>query len=247
MKDELEGPSRVDIWKMFDQISPTYDCVNRIMSLGLDQLWRKRMCSFLPEKQNMRILDCATGTGDQAIALLEKRTDIKAVIGIDLAKAMIELSKEKLSKKPYAHKVEFYVASALEIPYPDNHFDCITISFGIRNVTDIMAAFKEFRRVLKPGGRVLILEGTIPRKKWLKSLHLFYLRYFLPKIGGLISQNFRAYRYLNETIETFPQGEMFSGKMRAAGFIDVRSHLILGGITTIYQGDKDAHVYSSSH
>ncbi|MBS0604047.1 MAG: bifunctional demethylmenaquinone methyltransferase/2-methoxy-6-polyprenyl-1,4-benzoquinol methylase UbiE [Verrucomicrobia bacterium] len=247
MKEEIQGPSRTEIWKMFDQISPTYDCVNRVMSFGLDQLWRKRLCSFLPKKSDMRILDCATGTGDQIIALLEKKPDISSVVGIDLAEAMLEIGKEKIARKPYAHKVEFHTASALDIPYPDNHFDCVTISFGIRNVTDIMAAFKEFRRVLKPGGRVLILEGTIPRKKWLRSLHLFYLRHFLPKIGGLISQNFKAYRYLNETIESFPQGEKFNGKMRAAGFIDVRSNLILGGITTVYQGDKDAHVYHSNH
>lgn len=237
-----KGPSRHEIWKMFDQISPTYDRVNRILSLGMDQLWRKKLCHYLPVQKQMRILDCATGTGDQIIALFEKKPDIASIVGIDLAEDMIRLGKEKIATKPYAKKVEFVTADALHIPYPDNHFDCVTISFGIRNVTDIMAAFKEFRRVLKPGGRVLILEGTIPRKKWLRSLHLFYLRYFLPNIGGIISKNFKAYRYLNETIESFPQGKMFNGKLRAAGFIDVRSNLILGGITTIYQGDKDAHI-----
>jgi len=224
---------------MFNQISPTYDRANRILSFGLDQLWRKRLGSFLPKIGGMHILDCATGTGDQIIALLDRRSDIASIVGIDMAQAMIEIGKRKITKKSYAHKVEFHTASALDIPYPDNHFDCITISFGIRNVTDVMAAFKEFRRVLKPGGRVLILEGTIPRNKWLRSLHLFYLRYFLPKIGGLISQNFKAYRYLNQTIESFPQGEKFNGKMRAAGFVNVHAHLILGGVTTVYQGEKD--------
>ncbi len=243
MNEELQGPSREQIWKMFDQISPTYDRANRVMTFGLDQIWRKRLCAFLPCKKEMRILDCATGTGDQVIALMEKRPDIAEIIGIDLAEAMVDIGKQKIARKPYANKVALQVASALEIPYPDNHFDCVTISFGIRNVTDIMAAFQEFRRVLKPGGRVLILEGTIPRKKWLRSIHLFYLRHMLPRIGGLISKNLNAYRYLNETIETFPQGERFNGKMRAAGFVNVHSNLILGGVTTVYQGDKDVPVH----
>jgi len=242
MNEELAGPSRNEVWKMFNQISPTYDFVNRVFTFGLDQLWRKKVCAFLPLKEKMLILDCATGTGDQMIALMEKRPDIASVIGIDLAEAMLEIGKEKITKKTYANKVSFEVASALEIPYPDNHFDCLTISFGIRNVTDIMAAFKEFRRVLKPGGRILILEGTIPANKWLRAGHLFYLRHFLPKIGGIISKNFKAYRYLNMTIETFPQGEKFAGKMRAAGFVHVRPNLLLGGVTTVYQGEKDAHV-----
>lgn len=243
MTDELQGPSRTEIWKMFNQISPTYDCVNRVMTFGLDQKWRKKLCAFLPASQQLRVLDCATGTGDQAIALLEKRPDIVEVVGIDLAEAMVHIGKHKIARKPYADKIVLQVASALEIPFPDNQFDCVTISFGIRNVTDIMAAFKEFRRVLKPGGRVLILEGTIPSKKWLRAIHLLYLRHFLPRIGGVISRNLGAYRYLNETIETFPQGERFNGKMRAAGFINVQDHLLFGGIATVYQGDKDVPVH----
>ncbi len=229
---------------MFDQISPTYDCVNRVLTFGLDQIWRKRLCAFLPSKKEMRILDCATGTGDQVIALMEKRPDTVEIIGIDLAEAMVEIGKRKIARKPYANKIALQVASALEIPYPDNHFDCVTISFGIRNVTDIMGALQEFRRVLKPGGRVLILEGTIPRMKWLRSIHLFYLRHMLPRIGGMISKNLSAYRYLNETIETFPQGERFNGKMRAVGFVNVHANLILGGVTTVYQGDKDVPVHN---
>lgn len=242
MKKVLDAPSRHEVWKMFDQISPTYDRVNRVMTFGMDQRWRRQLCSFLPECEGMRILDCATGTGDQATALLEKNPEISAIVGIDLSSAMIEIAKQKIGKKPYVDKVNFQIASALEIPFPDNEFECVTISFGIRNVTDMMATFKEFRRVLKPNGRVLILEGTVPDKKWLRSLHLFYLRYCLPHIGGAISNNTDAYRYLNKTIETFPQGERFCGLMRAAEFINVQHHLLFGGVTTIYQGDKGAPV-----
>jgi demethylmenaquinone methyltransferase/2-methoxy-6-polyprenyl-1,4-benzoquinol methylase len=240
MKNEIEELSRKEIWKMFDQISPTYDCVNRIMTFGLDQLWRKKLCHFLPVKKGLNILDCATGTGDQIIALFEKNPDIASVVGIDLAEAMLALGKQKIAKKNYKDKVLFQLASALEVPFSDQHFDCVTISFGIRNIADVMAAFQEFRRVLKPSGRLLVLEGTIPQQKWLKTLHLFYLRQFLPHIGRVISGNKKAYRYLNKTIETFPQGERFCGLLRAAGFVKVKANPILGGVVTVYQGDKDA-------
>jgi demethylmenaquinone methyltransferase/2-methoxy-6-polyprenyl-1,4-benzoquinol methylase len=242
MTRKIQAPSRHEVWKMFDLISPTYDCVNRVMTLGMDQLWRKKMCAFFPHLKEMNVLDCATGTGDQIIAMMEKKQEISSVIGIDLAAAMIEIAKKKIESKLYASKVCFQVASALELPFPDNSFECVTISFGIRNMTDIMAAFQEVRRVLKPSGRVLILEGTIPEKKWLKSIHLFYLRHFLPRIGGVISKNIDAYRYLNQTIETFPQGDRFCGLMRAAGFFNVKDNPIFGGIVTVYQGDKNAPI-----
>jgi demethylmenaquinone methyltransferase/2-methoxy-6-polyprenyl-1,4-benzoquinol methylase len=242
MKTELEVPSRKEIWKMFDEISPTYDCVNRVMTFGMDQLWRRRLCTYLPHREQMQVLDCATGTGDQLVAMLEKNGSIASVIGVDLSVAMVDIAKQKISRKPFADKAAFQVANALELPFPDHSFDCVTISFGIRNVTDVMAAFKEFRRVLRPQGRMLILEGTVPKKKWLRSMHLFYLRHFLPRIGGVISKNIDAYRYLNKTIETFPQGERFCGLMRAAGFVDVQEHPQFGGIVTVYQGDRDAPV-----
>lgn len=239
MKNKSEVPSRHEIWKMFDQISPTYDCVNRIMTLGCDQLWRKKVSDFLPPSHNLHILDCATGTGDQIIALLEKNPHISSVIGIDLAETMINIGKQKIEKKPYKHKVTFQVANVLDTPFLDEQFDCVTIAFGIRNVTDVMAAFKEFRRILKPNGRVLILEGTIPYLKGLRMIHRFYLRKCLPLIGGIFSKNRDAYRYLNKTIETFPQGERFCSLMRAAGFVQVKANPIFGGIVTVYQGNKN--------
>lgn len=241
MKKEIIAPSRKEIWKMFDQISSTYDRVNRVMTFGLDQRWRKKMCQFLPTKTALRILDCATGTGDQIIAMLEQNSEIESVVGIDLAEAMVEIGKQKMAKKAYADRVTFQVANALQIPFEKNSFDAVTISFGIRNVTDVVEALKEFYRVLKPGGRVLILEGTIPDGKGLKAIHLFYLRHLLPRIGGWISKKGHAYRYLNETIETFPQGDAFCSLMRTAGFTAVKANPLLGGVVTVYQGDKDAN------
>ncbi len=223
---------------MFDQISSTYDNANRIMTLGLDQRWRNTMARFLPSGQGLKLLDCATGTGDQIIALMKHSHQISQVIGIDLSEEMLKIGREKIDKKSYASSVELLVASALEIPFAENTFDCVTISFGIRNVTDVSKALREFHRVLKPGGRLLILEGTLPSNPVLKTCHLFYLRHCLPRIGGFISKKESAYRYLNETIETFPYGKAFLELMQSSGFLQLQAHSLLGGVATIYQGEK---------
>lgn len=234
----MKEHSRENIHKMFDEISPTYDLANRVMTFNLDQLWRKKMVKMLPQREEMVLLDCATGTGDQLICLMENSKKIKKAIGIDLAADMVAIGEKKVKDKPYADALSFQIASALELPFEDNTFDCVTISFGIRNVTDVKRALSEFYRVLKPKGRVLILEGTVPKNKALQMIHLFYLRHCLPRIGAMISKNDYAYRYLNETIETFPSGEEFCSIMRDVGFADAKANLQTGGIATIYSGNR---------
>lgn len=239
MSKKPNEPSRQDVWKMFDRISPTYDRVNRVMSFGIDQSWRKKLCALLPENRELDVLDCATGTGDQIIALLEKRPKIRSVIGLDLAEAMMAIGKEKIAAKPYANKVNFIRASAQELPFSNERFDAITISFGIRNVESVEKALIEFYRVLKPSGKLLILEGTIPTNPLWKALHLFYLRFCMPRIGGIFSKQPQAYRYLNETIETFPQGKAFCQLLLNAGFSQVKADPCLGGIATVYSGERN--------
>jgi demethylmenaquinone methyltransferase/2-methoxy-6-polyprenyl-1,4-benzoquinol methylase len=230
--------SRENVHKMFDQISPTYDLTNRVMTLNLDKYWRRTMSSLLPNHDEMRVLDCATGTGDQLISLMENSTRIKEAVGIDLSGEMIAIGQKKLKQKAYAQSTSLQIASALELPFGDASFDCVTISFGIRNVTDVSKALREFYRVLKPGGRVLILEGTVPTNRALKWGHLFYMRHVMPRIGALISKNQDAYRYLNETIEQFPAGEQFCNLMREARFVDARAKRLSFGLVTIYVADK---------
>lgn len=233
-----QSPSRNDVWKMFDIISPTYDRMNRIMTFGFDRYWRKKMISFLPQKKEISLLDCATGTADQLIALMEGSPNVVQAYGIDLAQEMIRLGEKKISAKPYSSKVIFEQASAESLPYPDNTFDCATMSFGIRNVTDVLLCLKEIYRVLKPKGRVLILECSIPSNPMIKIGHLFYMRKILPRIGGLIAGNKEAYRYLNETVETFPSGEDFCKIMKKADFVQVHANPLTCGVVSIYQGDK---------
>jgi demethylmenaquinone methyltransferase / 2-methoxy-6-polyprenyl-1,4-benzoquinol methylase len=232
------SPSRHEIWKMFDTISPTYDRVNRVMTYGFDGYWRKKMATLLPSFPSIRLLDVATGTGDQLITLMEHAPHIKEAIGTDLAESMLEIARRKLIQKPYAERVSIQNADALALPFADESFECVTISFGIRNVTDVVGCLKEMNRVLKKGGRALILEATLPTHSLIRAGYLTYLRHILPRIGGWISQNRQAYSYLNQTIETFPAGQSFCDLMIQAGFTKGLAHPLTLGTVTIYQGEK---------
>lgn len=222
---------------MFDAISSTYDPINRIMTFGLDQRWRRKVGKLLPQR-NLRLLDCATGTGDQIFALVERCPQITEAVGIDLSSEMLSIAMSKCQTFPLQKKVQFQRASALEIPFPEASFDCVTMSFGIRNVTQTDLCLKEIFRVLKPGGRLLILETSLPKNSFIRKLHLLYLRKGLPFIGGWISRQKKAYRYLNETTETFPSGDAFCLLLKQAGMHSVHAFPLALGAVSIYQADK---------
>jgi len=222
---------------MFNAISPTYDRVNRILSFGLDVHWRKKLLSFLPPGQNLKGLDLATGTCDQLLCLM-KTGKFQYGMGIDLAQEMLAKGKEKVFHFPFAKKVDLKVASALQIPAEDGVFDCVTISFGIRNVESVHNCLKEMLRVLTPGGKGLILEFSLPNKKLVRFLHLLYLRRILPFVGGLVSRKKSAYTYLNQTIESFPYGDAFCREMREVGFQNIKAHPLTFGVATLYVGEK---------
>jgi demethylmenaquinone methyltransferase / 2-methoxy-6-polyprenyl-1,4-benzoquinol methylase len=236
--ENMAPPSRQEIWKMFDTISPTYDRVNRWMTFGLDLYWRGKMASFLPKEENLLVLDCATGTADQALSLAKKAPHIVKIIGIDLSEEMLLKGSKKLQATSFAHKIELKKASALEIPYESGSFHCVTISFGIRNVVDVGSCLKEILRVLKPGGKVLILETSLPENALLKKAHAIYLQRILPKIGGWISKQKSAYEYLQQTAETFPSGSAFCDLLQEAGFTKATSHPLSLGAVSIYEGQR---------
>ncbi|MBI2743157.1 MAG: bifunctional demethylmenaquinone methyltransferase/2-methoxy-6-polyprenyl-1,4-benzoquinol methylase UbiE [Chlamydiales bacterium] len=223
---------------MFDAISPTYDTVNRVMTGGIDRRWRRELSSLLPSGDKLSLLDCATGTGDQLFSLMESSSTIATAVGIDLAQEMLKYAASKLETKPYKDRVQWIHASASDLPFAEATFDCLTISFGIRNVDDLSKSLQEFRRVLKSGGRLLILETSLPKNPLIRSAHLFYIRHLLPKIGGWLSKNRAAYVYLNKSAEAFPCGESFCSILREAGFKNVRAHPQTFGAVTIYQADK---------
>ncbi len=228
----MTNPSRENVWKMFDRLSPTYDRINRIVSFGMDKRWRKKTTLFLPPHKNLKILDLATGTGDQALALLQSQASIHSIVGIDLSTEMLEIAKRKIP-----NKIEFLRADAEKLPFKNMNFDAATFSFGIRNVANPLNSLKEIHRVLKPKGRCLILEFSLPPQP-IKAFFLFYLRYILPRIAGLISRDASAYRYLNKTIEHFPSGKDFCLLMKEAGFIRLREIPMNLGSVTLYVGEK---------
>ncbi len=232
-------PAKEDAWKMFNHISSTYDRINRVLSFGIDKQWRKKLSDFLPKKPYLKLLDCATGTCDQLISFLDQQNTIDEAVGIDLAAKMLEIGKQKLAQKPYADKVKLVEGSGMNLPFEKESFDCVSISFGIRNMDNTLLCLKEMHRVLKSKGRVLILEFSMPTNKWILGAHLIYLRHLLPRIGGLLSRNKSAYNYLNQTIETFPSGEAFCNLLKEAGFKTPSAHPQTFGAVTIYQGDKE--------
>ena len=227
--------------EMFNSISEKYDVVNRILSFGIDKRWRKKIIDAMPKGANLRLLDLATGTGDQLLSLMESGR-ISYGLGIDIAEEMVKLGKAKADKSPYRENIALKIASALSIPEEDNAFDCVTMSFGIRNVEDPSRCLKEMYRVLALGGRALILEFSLPKSSIILHCHLLYLRTILPFIGGILSGKKSAYKYLGETIATFPYGNAFLELMNNAGFREVKALPLTFGIATLYIGEKDASV-----
>ena len=232
---EPSGLQRANIWRMFDRIAPTYDLVNRLLSFGLDIRWRKKVATHLPAPGDMVLLDLATGTGDQVISLT-RTGRLREAVGMDMSAGMLALGREKVKHLKLSGTITMLEGDATNMPLEDGRFDAVTISFGIRNVVHIDQALAEMCRVLKPGGRAIILEFSLPKSALVRAGHLFYLRRILPLVGGLVSGDSSAYRYLNTTIESFPYGDAFCDLMTGAGFSSATAHRLTLGVATIYVG-----------
>lgn len=225
-------------WQMFNEISPRYDLLNHLLSVGLDIYWRHRLCSFVPQKPNLRVLDLATGTGDVLFTLLQRSPQIVSGYGVDLAQQMLAVAQKKAKRSNLKDKISFHYGDAQHIPKELDQFDLATMAFGIRNVENTQAVLSEIYRVLRPSGRVLILEFSLPGSLLLKTLYLWYLRKIVPLLGKLLTGNYQAYYYLNQTIENFPYGERFCKLLRDAKFTNVQAYGLSLGIATLYVGDK---------
>ncbi|MEE9117632.1 MAG: bifunctional demethylmenaquinone methyltransferase/2-methoxy-6-polyprenyl-1,4-benzoquinol methylase UbiE [Calditrichia bacterium] len=236
--EKKKQPPRIEIWRMFDRIARRYDLLNHLLSLGQDIRWRKKVARFLVNKYDQYILDLATGTGDQLLYMFSCSDRIDRALGTDLALKMLDRGREKVKKRKLEDRIVLEEGDAENIQYPDNIFDAVTISFGIRNLMSVERSLSEMYRVLKPAGRVLILEFSIPQNILMRSIYLFYFRYLLPFIGSVISGDRYAYRYLNETVEGFPYGDAFCQLLRESGFQNVSMYPQTFGIATIYCGDK---------
>lgn len=234
----MSSSEQEQIYQMFDRIAPTYDAVNRLLSFGLDLSWRKKLCECLPENRSLTVLDIATGTADLLIAMCEKRPNIKEAVGIDLAANMLSIAHKKIAKDPSLSHLKLIRADGAKLPFASLSFDVVSIAFGIRNIVDQRSALGEMMRVLKPQGLALVLEFSLPTSFIIRPLYLAYFRHILPLIGGIMSREVEAYRYLNRTVEQFPSPKEFSKRFLEAGFSEVSLRSLNFGIATIYSARK---------
>jgi demethylmenaquinone methyltransferase / 2-methoxy-6-polyprenyl-1,4-benzoquinol methylase len=225
------------IQEMFDTIAPRYDFLNRLLSFGIDRRWRRFAVRQLALPPAGRVLDVATGTGDVALEIARQARQDITIVGVDISREMMELGRRKVLASPFAGRITFESAPCEALPFPDASFDGVTIAFGIRNVVDRPGGLREMHRILKPGGRAVILEFSTPRSRLFKSLYYFYFLRVLPVIGGLFSK-FSAYKYLPDSVLGFPTQEEFKALMAEAGFRNLRHTDLTGGIATVYVGDK---------
>jgi demethylmenaquinone methyltransferase/2-methoxy-6-polyprenyl-1,4-benzoquinol methylase len=233
-----EDPSRKDVWQMFNRISSRYDFLNRLLSLGQDVVWRKRICQYLPDQNCLKLLDVACGTADVLISVYKSTPQKVKLIGIDLAKSMLELGRRKVYPLKSNQQITLIPADALSIPFKAESFDAVTIAFGIRNVVNLTQALDQMFQVLKPHGRLLILEFSLPENKIIQRLYLIYFRKILPRIGAVISGDRKAYYYLNKTVETFPFNQALVKIIKSTGFKKVDVMPLTFGIVSLYIADK---------
>jgi demethylmenaquinone methyltransferase / 2-methoxy-6-polyprenyl-1,4-benzoquinol methylase len=221
--------------QLFDGIAPVYDRVNTLVSMGTDRFWRARVRKALPPGERLRVLDVATGTGEIAFALLQSPR-VGEVVGVDPAAQMLAVAERKAKALARAGDVRFQQMDAIALAFEDDSFDVVTVAFGVRNMIDPIGALTEFRRVLRPGGRLLVLEFSLPSSALIRWPFLAYFRHVLPRVGGWISGKADAYRYLNRSVEAFPYGDDFAELLRGIGLREVRFTPLSFGIATLYEG-----------
>jgi demethylmenaquinone methyltransferase/2-methoxy-6-polyprenyl-1,4-benzoquinol methylase len=234
-KDSTLG-KKEQVTQMFDAISGNYDGLNRVISFGIDIKWRKKVLALVTAKNPENILDIATGTGD--LAILMTQTKAKKIIGLDISAGMLEVGIKKIADKKLSNIVDMVIGDSENMPFPDNHFDAITVSFGIRNFENLEKGLTEILRVLKPNGIFVILETSNPVKTPFKQGYNFYTKNILPVIGRLFSKDTVAYGYLSESAAVFPFGEALNNILRKIGFINVVDLPQTFGVATIYSASK---------
>jgi demethylmenaquinone methyltransferase/2-methoxy-6-polyprenyl-1,4-benzoquinol methylase len=217
---------------MFDPLARRYDLLNRLMSFGNDSRWRRRTASRLHLYPGARVLDLATGTADLAIDVAQRHPEIR-IVGLDPSSGMLEQAQTKLSKRGLSDRIELREGVAEEIPFPDRHFDAITMAFGIRNCKDRDQALREMLRVVKPGGRIAILELGEPRAGLFSPFARLHVHHVIPFVGGLLSGR-REYRYLQESIAAFPAADDFVEQMRRCGHEVVELEQLTFGSCQLY-------------
>lgn len=232
-----KGKKGEQVAAMFDAIAHSYDLLNHTLSFGIDRLWRRRAINSLRKYKPQHILDVATGTGDFAI-LAARRLRPESLNGVDISEGMLDVGREKVKKRGLDGVISFSKADCMNLPFPNGTFDAITVAYGVRNFEDLDRGLREMLRVLKSGGRLVIIELTTPQRFPMKQLFHLYSHVLLPQIGKAISHDNRAYRYLPATMQAFPHGPEMKSILMRAGFRNVHYHYSILGINTFYEAEK---------
>lgn len=225
-----------EVRSMFNSIAHRYDFLNHFLSLGIDNIWRKKLVNLLKKQQPLTILDIATGTADLAIAAA--KIDKVKIIGVDISEEMIKIAAGKVAAKNLKNTIDLVIGDSETLTFHDNHFDAVMVAFGVRNFEDLDKGLREFYRVLKPGGCAYILEFSSPQGFIFKPLFNFYFRNILPFFGRMISKDVFAYDYLPKSVGKFPAGEEFLQILSDADFKNTTHISLTFGVASIYLGYK---------
>lgn len=232
-----EQTKKEEVREMFDRIAPTYDMLNHTLSLNIDRLWRRRVVRLVRRFAPRRILDVATGTGDLAIAMA-RRIRGTQVLGVDLSEGMLDIARRKVAEAGLDGRVVLDTGDAERLFVSDSAGDVATVAFGVRNFGDLDAGLRDIARTLREGGRIVILEFSTPRNPLARAFYGFWNRRVLPRVGGMVSRDRKAYEYLPESIGEFPAPERFLEMMSRAGFRNCKARSQSFGIAHIYVGEK---------
>ncbi len=232
-------PKKQQVAEMFDNIAGRYDFMNRFLSGGIDVYWRKAAIKRLKDIDPNRILDIATGTGD--LAILAARYFPKArITGIDISTGMLECGRKKIANLLLNNKIELLEGDSEAINFDEGTFDAVTVAFGVRNFANLQKGIGEMHRVLKPGGRMVILEFSKPCQRIFKTLYAFYMKVVAPGVASWVTRNKQAYQYLHNSVKAFPEGEEFLHVLQQSGFKEISLNRLSLGICTIYCGTKSS-------
>ena len=231
-------PKKEKVRQMFDDIAPTYDRLNHLMSLNVDKLWRKYALREIVDGSVQQILDVACGTGDSIISIAKAGNPGSRVTGVDISEGMMALVMQKAAREGVHDRIRLKVADGEDLPFGEGSFHRVTCAFGIRNFEHKEQGLREFYRVLKPGGKAVILELSVPTGRTARRLYDVYFMHVLPWVGGLISGDKAAYRYLPASVHAFPSPEVFMEMLRDAGFTQVRHRSLSFGLCRMYIGEK---------
>lgn len=233
---ELETTKKQQVEEMFNSIAPQYDFLNRVLSLGIDKGWRTKAIQSIKDIEPKYILDVATGTADLAIEALTLNPE--KVTGVDISALMLNVGEQKIKELNVANKIELVKGDSEQLNFTDNKFDAITVAFGVRNFEHLQIGINEMYRVLRPGGKIAVLEFSKPKSFPFKQVYNFYFQYILPTWGGIISKNKNAYTYLPESVKHFPEGQFFTAYLEKAGFKQTHVTPLTFGICSLYTAIK---------